>query len=178
MRRGRASAGPGDGCRGCSSGFQFCSKWSSSCFRCLLALKLLHTVRAGPSVGVLLPTAQFGKIHKKVEIHVFHLPVAVPTIALDIAVLACSGDQTHERLHTKSHRIMSEYKTGSSRKSSPSLLTKNHDKLQLIVLDSIPNDGVSRKILRPSEAPFLFPSREILDRFRLSFHHLTLHHRI
>jgi hypothetical protein len=112
MRRGRGSAGPGDGCRGRSSDFQFRSKRSLSCFHGLLSLKLPHTVRAGPSVGILLPTAQFGKIPEKVEIHVFHFPVAVPTIALDIAVLACSGDQTHEHLQTELHRMVFEYKVG------------------------------------------------------------------
>jgi hypothetical protein len=112
MRRGRGPAGPGDRCRGRSSGFQFCSKRSLSCFHGLLALNLFHAGRAGPSVVILLPAAQFGKIPEKVEIHVFHFPVAVPTIALDIAVLACSGDQTHEHLHTELHRMVFEYKVG------------------------------------------------------------------
>jgi hypothetical protein len=32
----------------------------------------------------------------------FHLPVAIATIALDITVLACSGYQTHKHLHLES----------------------------------------------------------------------------
>ena len=95
-----------------SSGFQCRSKRFRSWFYCLPSLNPLHTVRAVPSVAILLPTAQFGEVLQEVEIHMFHLPVAVPTVALDIAVLACSGDQTHRHPHTEFYRMVFVYRTG------------------------------------------------------------------
>jgi hypothetical protein len=57
-------------------------------------------------VAFLLPAAQLGEFLEQKGVHVFHLPVAVASVTLDVAVFACGGDQTHEYLPAAFNRIV------------------------------------------------------------------------
>ena len=105
---------------------------------------LFRTTGATPSIALPLPAAQLREIPEKVGIYVFHLLVAVSTIALHVAVLACRGYQAHEHLPPHSYVKVFVLVIRRDGDLTP-LIPKVHVNLQLTVLDYIPNAQDSKE---------------------------------